>query len=64
MPSIGRRCHELRINDRDKTWRLIYRVDPDAIIILEVFSKTTPQTPQRVIEACRRRLKRYDELVE
>jgi phage-related protein len=62
MPSIGRRCHELRINDQDKTWRIIYRVDPDAIVILDVFRKTTPQTPQRVIEACLRRLKRYDEL--
>ncbi len=25
MPSIGARCHELRVRDRNKTWRLIYR---------------------------------------
>jgi phage-related protein len=62
MPSIGRRCHELRVNDQDKIWRIIYRLDPDAIIILDVFRKTTPQMPQRAIEACRQRLKRYDEL--
>ena len=39
MPSIGPRVHELRINDRDVTWRQIYRTDSDAIIIGEVFSK-------------------------
>ena len=36
---IGRRCHELRVVDKDVTWRIVYRVDPDAIIILEVFAK-------------------------
>jgi phage-related protein len=39
MPSIGSRCHELRFNDRDQAWRLVCRIDPDAIVILEVFSK-------------------------
>jgi phage-related protein len=39
MPSIGARCHELRINDENKTWRIVYRIDDDAIIILEVFEK-------------------------
>ncbi len=62
MASIARRCHELRIQDEDRTWRVIYPVDTDAILILEVFAKKTPQTPQAVIEACRRRLKQYDEL--
>lgn len=52
MPSIGHYCHELRINDRTGTWRIIYRIDPDAIIIVEVFEKKTPQTPRRVIELC------------
>ena len=37
MPSIGPRCHELRINDKDSTWRIIYRADEDAILILDVF---------------------------
>lgn len=62
MPSIGRRCHELRITDADKTWRIIYRIDADAIVILDIFNKTTPQTPQHVVADCRRRLKQYDEL--
>ena len=60
MPSIGRRCHELRIPDEDQTWRIVYRIDSDAILILEVSSKKTQQTPRKVIEACRRRLSAYD----
>jgi phage-related protein len=60
MPSIGRRCHELRIQDADATWRVIYRVDHDAVVILEVFSKKTMKTPHSVIEACRSRLRLYD----
>ena len=61
MPAIGRRCHELRVNDADQTWRIIYRTDPDAVVILEVFSKKTNQTPKRVIDTCRRRIKDYDD---
>lgn len=61
MPSIGSHCHELRIVDpeEDKTWRIIYCIDEDAILILEVFAKKTNQTPLRVIENCQKRLKRY-----
>lgn len=60
MPSIGLRCHELRINDSQGTWRIIYRIDEDAIVILEVFQKKTNQTPKKVIETCQRRIKLYD----
>lgn len=60
MPSIGSRCQELRVTDRDKTWRIIYRIDEDAIIILEVFAKKTNQTPKEIIERCEKRLKLYD----
>jgi phage-related protein len=60
MPSIGPRCHELRIVDAGKTWRLVYRLDRDAIIIADVFQKTTQATPARVIADCARRLKQYD----
>lgn len=61
MPSIGPRCHELRINDRNATWRIVYRVDPDAIVILEVFKKTTAKTPVPVIDTCKRRLRMYED---
>jgi phage-related protein len=62
MPVIGRRCHELRINDRDRTWRIIHRIDHDAIVILEVFGKTSKSTPMTVIKTCKARLRRYDDL--
>jgi phage-related protein len=60
MPGIGPRCHELRINDVSGTWRVIYRIDVDAIVIAEVFVKKTAQTPKAVLDTCRRRLKEYD----
>ena len=60
MPTIGPRCHELRVQDQHKSWRIIYRIDVDAIVILEVFRKTTQQTPSRVIEDCMRRLRNYE----
>jgi phage-related protein len=60
MPSIGSRCHELRINDARVTWRIIYRIDSDAIVIFEVFSKKSRETPRTVINGCKRRIKEYD----
>ena len=64
MPIVGPRCHELRIRDRDHTWRIVYRADPDAIVILEIFDKKTATTPKSVIEDCRRRLRHYDDHME
>lgn len=40
----------------------MYRVDKDAIVILEIFNKSSRQTPQTVIEICQLRLKRYDSI--
>lgn len=60
MPSIGARCHELRVSDAEVEWRIIYRTDGDAIIVLAVFQKKTRQTPKHVIEICRQRLHEYD----
>jgi phage-related protein len=64
MPSIGPRCHESRVRDEDQNWCIIYRIDTDIIAIVEVFAKDTRQTPQRVIDTCKRRLRAYDETVE
>lgn len=61
MRSIGRNCHELRIGDENVTWRVVYRIDDDAIVIAAVFSKKTAQTSKMVIEACKRRLRDYDD---
>ena len=59
MPGIGKGCHELRIQDATKIWRIVYHIDPVAIVILEVFTKTTQQTPKSVIDICKARLKFY-----
>jgi phage-related protein len=60
MPVIGKHCHELRIADQRKSWRIVYRIDDEAVVILEVFEKKTSKTPQYIINSCRERLKRYD----
>lgn len=60
MPAISKRCHELRIDDESKIWRIMYRIDIDAIVILEVYEKKTQKTPKDIIENCRRRIRFYD----
>jgi phage-related protein len=45
MSSIAASCHELRVNDEGRTWRLMYRLNVDAILILAVFAKKTEKTP-------------------
>lgn len=60
MPSIGPRCHELRIRDESANWRIIYRIDLDAILIVDVFAKATRQTPKQILDGCARRLAGYD----
>lgn len=59
MPSVGRGCHELRVRDQDKNWRLVYYIAYDVVVILDVFAKSTQRTPQEVIDVCKRRLRRY-----
>jgi phage-related protein len=61
MPSIGPRCHELRVIDGEHNWRVFYRIDEDAILVAAVFAKTTSKTPKQMIALCKRRLKVYDE---
>lgn len=63
MPVIGPRCHELRVVDGTVSWRLVYRLDTDAVIVVAVFAKSTQVTPLPVIRTCRERLKRYDAAV-
>lgn len=60
MPSIGKSCHELRIIDEDKIWRIIYRLDADAVVTGDAFCKKTESTPATVIENSKARFKRYD----
>ncbi len=60
LPRLGPRCHELRIQDAEAAWRLVYRVDADAIVITAVFSKKTQAPPRPVLEVSQRRLRAYD----
>lgn len=60
MPSIGRRCHELRVNDAGLTWRVIYRTDSDAILVVALFGKKTSKTPRHVIDRAKKLLREYD----
>lgn len=62
LPVLGTRCHEIRVRDRGRAWRIIYRIDEDAIVIVDVFQKTSRTTPKHVIDRCRRRLRTYDAL--
>lgn len=58
MPLIGSQCHELRINDENQIWRIVYHVT-DAVVILDVFSKKTAATPNEVLTNGKRRLAAY-----
>ena len=59
MLVIGPACHELRVPDLDRDWRIFYHIAQDAIVILGVEKKTTRSTPNRIVEMCRRRLRAY-----
>ena len=60
LPAVGSRCAALRVRDRAHNWRIMVRIDPDAILILEVYAKKTRTIPQEIINRCKRRLKDYD----
>jgi phage-related protein len=62
MTSVGKGCHELRVNDESKTWRLFYFIDHEAIVILDIGEKKTPKTARNTIERCQKRLKSYEQI--
>jgi len=59
MPIVGRGCHELRIVDVGVSWRIVYHLRLDAVVILAVFATKTRRTPAQQIDASRDRLRRY-----
>ena len=64
MPTIGTNCHELRVDDEAVTWRIVYYLGKDAVVILEIFDKRTRTTRKHVIAAAKRRLRQYRQMVE
>jgi phage-related protein len=61
---VGPRCGAIRVRDAGHNWRIMYRVDADAVLILDVYAKMTRKIPQEVIERCQRRLKAYDAVLK
>jgi phage-related protein len=66
MPGVGKRCHELRVRDGESrtAWRILYRLDSDAVVIADIFAKKTSKTPPEAIARCQRRLNQYDQDME
>ncbi len=62
LRAVGSNCHELRVDDGGVTWRLIYHIARDAIVILDVFQKKTRTTPKRIIDVTRKRLREYQRI--
>jgi phage-related protein len=60
LPNVGPRCGALRVRDAGHNWRIMYRADSDAILVLDVYAKKTRKIPDEVINRCRDRLNRYD----
>ena len=57
-------CGALRVRDAEHNWRIMFRVDPDAVLVLEVYAKKTRTIPRAVIDRCKQRVKAYDEAVK
>jgi phage-related protein len=60
LADVGSRCGALRIRDAEHNWRIVYRIDADAVLVLEVYPKKTRKIPEKVMNRCKLRLKKYD----
>ena len=60
MPSVGARCHELRITDEKREWRILYRVDARELVIIDVFVKKQMKTAKHIVDGAKQRLARFD----
>lgn len=47
LPAVGPRCGALRVRDAEHNWRITYRIDADAMLVLEVYAKRTRQYPAK-----------------
>ena len=64
LPDVGPRCGALRVRDAGHNWRIMYRIDADAVLILDVYPKKTRKIPDEIIGRCKRRLTQYDAVVK
>ena len=63
MCDIGAACYELRVDDGDATFRILYHIGAEAIVILEVFQKKSRTTPKEVLDVAKRRLRAYYRII-
>jgi phage-related protein len=63
LPDVGARCGALRVRDAEHNWRIMYRIDTDAVLVVDVYPKKTRKIPDEVIERCKQRLRQYDAAV-
>jgi phage-related protein len=61
LPIVGPRCGAIRVRDDQHNWRIMYRVDPRLILVIDVYDKKTRTIPDEVIDRCKKRLRQYDE---
>jgi phage-related protein len=64
LPDVGARSGALRIREAEHNWRIVYRIDSDAVLVLGVYSKKSRKIPDEVIASCKQRLKKYDAAVQ
>ena len=58
MPQIDPRCHEFRVKEGDSAWRVIYSLEPQAVVVLTAFKKKSQSTPTAIKARARSRLHR------
>ena len=61
LPIVGPRCGAIRVRDDQHNWRIMYRVDATAVLVVDVYDKKTRKIPDEVITRCKRRLKNHDD---
>ncbi|HEV7225757.1 MAG TPA: type II toxin-antitoxin system RelE/ParE family toxin [Pirellulales bacterium] len=64
LSDAGPRCGALRVRDAAHNWRIMFRLNADAVLVLDVYAKKTRSIPDEVIQRCKLRLKRYDAAVK
>jgi phage-related protein len=53
------RVRLLAVRDAEHNWRIMYRVDPTWVLVLDVYDKKTRQIPDQVITNCKKRLQTH-----
>lgn len=64
LTDVCHRCGALRERDAGHSWRIMYRIYSDAVLVPGVYSKKTRTIPKATIDRCIRRLAQYDEAVK